>query len=85
MQLADRIEAIEARLRDINLTLWRLCKDAGVDYGTLHRWRTGKSTPLVTTLEQHLGALEGALRLHEATILTKLSKRKSLPASPLGA
>lgn len=81
MQLTERIEAIETRLKAINLKLWRLCKDAGVDYGTVHRWRTGKTVPLLTTAEQHLGALEAALSRHETIILEKLRKRRPSPGA----
>lgn len=61
MQYRDRIEAIEARAARLNLTLWRLCRDAGVDYSTLHRWKSDETSPNVATLERVLGQLERML------------------------
>lgn len=85
MQFLERINAIEARLQVINLTLWQLCQDAGVDYGTVQRWRNGETSPLARTVEKHLGALEGALAKTERSILTKLKKRKRRSSSPAAA
>lgn len=76
MQFLDRINAIEARLGVINLTLWQLCRDAKVDYGTVQRWRNGETSPLARTLEKHLGALEAALTRAEQSIVKKLKKPK---------
>lgn len=83
MQLADRIEAIEARLAVINLALWQLCKNAGVDYGTVHSWRTGKRSPRISNAEKHLAKLEAELTKAERSILSKLQKHKRRHASRL--
>ncbi len=75
MQYLDRIDAIEARARAINLTLGELAKDASVHPSTVMRWRSGTCDPKHRTLQRILGRLEDALEKRELAILTELKSR----------
>jgi len=61
MQYLDRIDAIDARAQAVNLSLWRVCRRAKVDYSRISRWRTGDSSPNVRTLEKYIGLLNAEL------------------------
>jgi len=65
MQAHDRISAIEGRAEVLNLSLWRVCKLAGVDFSNISRWRRGECSPsidrfqsVMSTLEEKLAELE---------------------------
>lgn len=47
MQVHDRIGALNARAASLNLSLWRVCKSAGIDYSTVARWRNSDCNPTI--------------------------------------
>lgn len=73
MQFIDRINAIETRANVINRSLFVLCREAGVDYTRVYRWKTGENVPTVILLERNLGALESKLDELERDVRDALS------------
>lgn len=53
---------VEAVARRVGLTVTGLCREAGVDRGVLHRWKAGKGTPTIRTLNRLLEAAEAVQR-----------------------
>jgi len=75
MQLSDRINAIEARARTINLTLSEVCKASDVHLSTVLRWRNGEVDPRLGKADATCARLEAALAERERVILSELSNR----------
>ncbi len=82
MQFLDRINAIEQRAARVNLSLWQLCRDAGVDYSIIHRWKNSEMSPNVATLDRHLGRLEEKLAEIETKILRELTEAAQAATAP---
>ena len=80
MQFLDRIKAIESRAGVVNLSLFQLCREAGVDYVRVYRWKTGENSPTVNLLERHLGALERKLTELEERMREALALASSVPS-----
>lgn len=74
MQVADRINDIEKRAGRINLTLHRVCEDAGVDYGNLRRWKIGECSPIMSNFDSVITKLEKKLDEHETAIRVSLAE-----------
>ncbi len=77
MQVVDRISALERRAATLNLTLWRVCRLADVDYGNVSRWKRGLVSPTVRTLDVSLGAVEAKMDELEQEMIAALSERSS--------
>lgn len=73
MQIKNILDAIEARAGSLNVSLPVLCRDAGVQYSTIYRWRHGQSSPLLETFRQHTAALERELSKREREMRRRLS------------
>lgn len=55
MEIISHAE-VEAVAKRVGLTLTGLCREAGVDRSVLHRWKAGKGTPTIRTLNRLLEA-----------------------------
>lgn len=73
MELNDRIGAIEARCRRLGRTLAATCRDAGVPFPTIWRWKTGQPAK-TSTIRCHLSRLEGCLDGREEALRKALEK-----------
>lgn len=85
MQVSDHISALERRAATLNLTLWRVCKLAGVDYSNISRWQSGKSSPTVKKLESSVSAIDAKLTELEGEMLGALTARRGNDRSRLPA
>jgi len=74
MQVIDRINAIEARGAKLHLSLWKLCRLAGVDYSSVARWRNG-GDPLHSSFETAAGKLDAKLDEVELELFAQLSEK----------
>lgn len=83
MQAANRIDAIERRASELNLSLWRVAKLAGVDYSNLSRWRRGENSPTLQLYDEVMTSLETKLSELEACMLDRLLRQA--PVRPLPA
>lgn len=61
MQRLIRISAIRAKSEALGVSLFALCKDAGVAYSRVWRWSRGKSQPGVRDYDAVCSRLETAL------------------------
>lgn len=73
MQFLDRIDEIEKRAKAVNLSLWRLCRSAKVDYSRLRAWRQGGNAT-VRTLTRYVEALEAELVAVETRVRDHLAQ-----------
>ena len=62
MQYKDRIDALSDRAVAIHMSLWLVCRRAHVDYSTVYRWREGRTSPNVDSLDRVLGAIDRELQ-----------------------
>jgi hypothetical protein len=85
MQITDRISATEARASRLNLSLWRVCKMAGVDFSNISRWRAGQVSPTIARFEDVMGKLEAKLGDLEAAMAAGLSANAQPDTAPLQA
>lgn len=75
MQSTVRMKEISDRASAINLTVWRLCKEAGVDYASWSRWHKGEVSPTERVFELAMTKLEGRLREREFALYQRLAPR----------
>lgn len=92
MQSLDRMNAIEARARAINLSVWRVCQGAEVDYSNWSRWRKQACSPTervfdaaMSKLERQLDHLERQLYERLSVQLSSRSSEPRLPFAPPAA
>lgn len=78
MQSTDRINAIEQRAADINLSLWRVSQLAGVEYQTLWRWRQGRNSPRLDLFERTMARLEAKVCEIELDIARRAGSRSKV-------
>lgn len=77
MQTTHRIADIETRARRIGYSLLRLCREAGAQYATVHRWKNQEAQPIESTANRHLGRLETKLIELERNLVETLSAEAS--------
>jgi hypothetical protein len=85
MQVTDRISVTEARASRLNLSLWRVCKMAGVDFSNISRWRTGQVSPTIARFEDVMGKLEAKLGDLEKAMVAGLRTHAQPDGAPLQA
>lgn len=61
MSVSSKIEKIETRLKEAGLPVSRICEQAGIARSTWDRWRSGATSPNMSTWAQVEGVLEVAL------------------------
>lgn len=64
-------EAIEQEAQKVDLTMYALCKQSGVDAATVNRWNTGDSDPSFRIVRQ----LMSTIRYASGQIIPKPKRR----------
>jgi hypothetical protein len=75
MQIHDRINALNDRAAVLNLSLWRVCKLAGVDYGTVSRWRNNECNPTINRFSEFTTKVESQIESLEYDMAMRLIDR----------
>lgn len=82
MQTHDRINALTERAALLNLSLWRVCKLAGVDYSTVTRWRNSECNPTIVRFAEITTKVERQIQELEYDMAAKLIDRINPAAWP---
>jgi hypothetical protein len=82
MQVHDRIGALNDRAASLNLSLWRVCKSAGIDYSTVSRWRNSDCNPTILRFAEITQKIEQQLEKLEYDMAMKLIDRMNPEAAP---
>lgn len=57
-----QLEAAVNQALELEIPLSRICREAGVDQSTLWKWRNGRSSPVMTSRQAVLDAIEKLVR-----------------------
>ncbi len=75
MDHMQEIAEVERRARELNLTVWELCRRADVHYALWYRWRGGESVPILRTWNATFPKMTATLEREEARLMAAIKQR----------